>query len=202
MRVAVLAALVLGLAGESGQAAVSWRTAVDRPAGYTVSVPRSWQVVPRSTAELDRLIARLRAEKRTALANQLAQIAAVRRATGTTFRFQAFMWPAPSGAVVPDVTVKTDPLRAGTTAAALPQIARQVAKVLASTSGATASTPVTRSLPAGRAMQVTGTTRITKTTRSRFSLYLLIRGRRLYTLAFRGPASPLELRIAERFRLL
>lgn len=188
--------LVAGAAGADG----TWRTVTNTGSGFSIGVPARWQVVPRSTPELNAAIVRLRAAKQAALANQLAQIAAVRRATRTTFGFQAFAWPPPKGAVVPDVTVKVDRLSARTTEAVLPSLARQIAKALAGTAGATASAPVATRLPAGRAMRVTGTTRISKTLGSRYALYLLIHGRRLYSLTFRGPATASETRTLESFR--
>ena len=184
----------------SAAAAVSWRTVADPGAGYSIAVPTAWQVVPRSTPRLNALIARLRDDERAALANQYAQIAATRRATHTVYRFQAFAWPPPQGRVVPDVTVKTDPLTAGTTQAALPYIARQIAKALSGSATATASTPVRRTLPAGPAVVVTGMTSVTKVVRSRYAIYLLIHGRKLYSVSFRGPKTAVEDRIIASFR--
>lgn len=201
MRVAAAVAAVLSVAAGSAAAADGWRTAPDRAGGYSIAVPATWQVVPRSTAELDAHVARLRAQKRMALAYQFAQIAAVRRATHTAFRFQAFSWPAPRGQVVPDVTVKIDPLSPGATPAALPRIAGQIAKTLAAAPTATATSPVGVRLPAGAAQRITGTTQISKTVRSRFALYLLIHGRRLYSVTFRGPATSVEREIVRRFRV-
>ena len=51
-------------------------------------------------------------------------------------------------------------------------------------------------------MLVTGTMRLSEKLRSRYSLYLLISGRRLYSLSFRGPATPSESRIAKSFRFV
>lgn len=195
----LLASLVV--AGAAG-AAAPWQTIADKSMGFSVGVPGSWQVVPRSSPQLDAVVVRLRREKRLSLANQFAQVAAVRRTTHTTFSFQAFAWPPPKGAVVPDVTLKTDRLSSGTTGASLPYLARQIAKAIAGTSGATASTPSARKLPAGQAMTITGTTRLSKRLRSRFALYLLVHRRRLYSLSFRGPETPFENRIASSFRFL
>jgi len=200
IRGAAATVAVLLLAAGSAGAAESWRAVADPGAGYSISVPMAWQVVPRSTPELNALIARLRKEKRAQLANQYAQIAATRRVTSTVYRFQAFAWPAPKGPVVPDVTVKTDPLTAGTTQAALPFIARQVAEALAASATATAAAPVRRTLPAGPAFLVTGTTRVTKVLRSRYAVYLLIHGRRLYSISFRGPKTAVEGQIIRSVR--
>ena len=182
--------------------AAGWHGTADRAGGYAIAVPSTWQVVPRSTPALDALVKRLRDDKRTALAYQYAQIAAVRKATHVVYPFQAFAWPAPGGRVVPDVTVKIDPLAAGATPAALPRIARQIAKTLDAAPSATAAPPVPRTLPAGAAQHVSGSTQVSKSVRSRFSLYLLIRGRKLYSITFRGPATAAEAGILQRFRFV
>jgi hypothetical protein len=193
-------AVVCVTAGNASAGAAPWRTLVDPAGGFSIAVPVSWQVVPRSTPELNALIARLAKTKRTALANQLRAIAAVRRVTHTVYRFQAFSWPPPKGAVVPDVTVKADPLTAGTTSTALPRIAQAIAKAISRSPTATVSAPVRRTLPAGQAFEVTGTTKVSKTLRSRYAIYLLIHGNRLYSISFRGPATTVESRIVNRFR--
>ena len=187
------------VAAGSAAAQEPWRTFGGPAAGFSIAVPRSWQAVPRSTLELNALVTRLRREKRIALANQFTEVAAARRTTQAVYRFQAFAWPAPKGVVVPDVTVKTDPLTAGATPAALFPIARQIVKTLAGSTSATASPPLRRALPAGQAVSVTGTTRLSKSLHSRFAIYLLIHRGKLYTITFRGPATAVESRIVESF---
>jgi hypothetical protein len=196
----VAAAVVASTLAAGASAGGAWRTVADPGGGYSLAVPRAWQVVPRETPQLTALVARLRRTKQTALANQFAEVAAARRLTHPLYRFQAFAWPPPKGAVVPDVTVKTDPLSAGTTAAALPAIAREIVKALSGTKGATASAPVRSTLPAGTAVSVTGTTQISKSVRSRYAIYLLIHAKTLYSISFRGPATAAERGIVERFR--
>ena len=198
----LVAALLLGLAVAAGSAGAAdpWRTVADRADGFSIAVPAAWQVVPHSTPRLSALVVRLRKAKRPALANQFAEIAATRRATHTVYPFQSFAWPAPKGPIVPDVTVKTDRLGVGTTSAALPLLARQIAKALAASKNATASAPVLRQLPAGRAYEVSGTTQLSKSLRNRYVVYLLIHGRTLYSVSFRGPATAVETRIVESFR--
>jgi hypothetical protein len=196
----VAALCLTGSAGAATGAATPWRTVAVPADGFSIAVPAAWQVVPRSTQRLNALIARLRKGRRTALELQFAEIAAARRATHTVYRFQAFVWPPPKGAVVPDVTVKLDPLRAGTTRDALPLIARQIVKALSRSAGATAAAPVARALPAGHAFEVTGTTRLSKSLRSRYAIYLLIHGGKLYSISFRGPATAVEGQVIQRFR--
>jgi hypothetical protein len=202
IRAAVAVAIVGCVAGSAAAEPGTWRTVAVPTDGFTVAVPASWQVVPRSTPRLEALIADLRKRKRTTLALQLAQIAAARRATDTVYRFQAIAWPPPAGAIVPDVTVKTDALAPDATAAALPAIAKRVAQALSRAAGATAAPPVARRLPAGRAYAVVGTTRITKSLRSRYAIYLLVHARTLYSVAFRGPETRVEGEILRRFRFV
>ena len=200
MRRLLAVVLAIGVATGTASAAGSWRTVVDHKEGFAITVPSTWQVVPGPTTALTDLIAALDKKRQTALANQFREIAAVRRATRVVYAFQAFAWPAPKGPVVPDVTVRTSRLKAGTTQSALARIARQVSKSLAASPNATAAAPVRRILPAGRAYEVTGTTRVTKTARSRYAIYLLIHAGTLYLVSFRGPAAATETGIANRFR--
>ena len=202
-RLAVTVLAVACLMSGTASAAGSWRTVDDAAAGFSIAVPGTWRLVPRSTPALARLVHRLATEKRTALATQYAEILAARRVPNrAVFRFQAFAWPAPKGAVVPDVTVTIDPLRRGTRPSSLPLIARQIAKALSGSKAATVATTVRRVLPGGTAFVVTGTTRLSRTTRSHYAVYLLIHGRRLYSISFRGPATAAETRIVESLRFI
>ena len=81
----------------------------------------------------------------------------------------------------------------------LPGIAQQIVKALKRSRTTTVSAPVHRSLPAGQAIEVSGTTRISPSVRSRYAIYLLIHGLRLYSLSFRGPATSVESRITRGF---
>lgn len=201
MRAAVLlAALTVAHGG-------GWRTYSDAAAGFSLAVPGSWRVVPRADAALAALERRLQQRKQLALANELAVVAAERRRVKTTFAFQALQWPAPAGPTVPDVAVRTEPLTAHTTAAALPTIARQYAKALAGAKGATLQPLAQVRLPAGRAARITGSTPLGRAKlRSGFVVYLLVHGPRLYSIAFRGSAAqtvseaPLFARVAATLR--
>lgn len=198
----VLLALLLtaGLAAGSARAA-SWLTLSDPATGFSIAIPQGWKVVPRSTPALTALVARLSRRKETALASEYAEAAALRRTTHTVYRVQAFAWPAPVGDVVPDVTVKVDPLRRGTTPAALPLIARAIETALSKAKKTVVSKPVSRRLPAGPTVEITGSTQLSKHLQSRFAVYLLVHGGRLYSISFRGtPSAALEARILERFR--
>lgn len=198
---AIVAAAVVLVPAADGAA---WQTHRDAAGGYTIAVPAGWQVVPRSTAKVSALAAHLHALHQDALANQFAEIAAARRTQPAVYRFQAFQWPAPKGAVDPDVTVKVDGVSA---TARLPAIARQFERALGAPRGATIETPRRVQLPAGPAVRLAGTTRLGKSLHSAYVVYLLLRHTKLYSLAFRSASSqssaatPLFEKIAARFRL-
>lgn len=204
MRRATLVALALAAVLASAAVAAGWRTYRDTAGGYSIAVPAGWQVVPRATADVRKLAKQLQARHETALATQLDEIAASRRTQPAVYRFQALQWPAPKGATVPDVTVKVDSV--GRTAR-LSVIAAELEKALASPRGATVEPARTVQLPAGTAIRISGTTRLGKKLHAAYLMYLFLRPRRLYTVAFRCLAvqeraeAPLFGRIAARFRL-
>lgn len=202
MRRTVLTALVVaGAAAGGAHAAVPWRTLSDSGGGFSIALPAGWQVVPRSTPALHALVSQLSRRRQTALASEYAEVAALRRTTHTVYRVQAFAWPAPAGDIVPDVTVKVDTLRRGTTPTALPLIARAVEQALSRAKKTTVSKPVGRRIPAGPTVEIAGTTRLSKTLRSRYAVYLLVHGGRLYSISFRGtPPDAVEARILASFR--
>jgi hypothetical protein len=208
------AAVVLALAAALAPAAHAgsgdaWRVVRDPAAGFSIAVPAGWRVVPRSTPALKALVVRLRGRKQVALSNQLTAILAARRnAPSGGFRFQAFAWPPPDGQIVPDVSVKVDAAAPKATARDLPVLAKQIERALGSARGTTVEHPVAERLPAGHGIRLAGTVRLGKTSRrSGFTLHLLLRGRRLYSLSFRGPAATtprlaeLQRTIAQRFRI-
>lgn len=203
MRRAVLVALVLSAALASTAVAGSWRTYHDAAGGFSIAVPSGWQVVPHSTADVRKLAKRMQAEHRTTLAVQLEEIAASRRTQPAVYRFQALQWPAPKGATIPDVTVKVDTVAR---AAHLSVIAAQFERALGKPRGATVEPPRAVKLPTGPAVRIAGTTRLGAKLHAAYVVYLVLRPRRLYSVAFRCLAvqeraeAPLFARIAARFR--
>lgn len=194
-------AVALLLVAGSAHAATHWRTLSDPADGFSIAVPAGWRTVPRSTPALEALVRQLSRRKETALASEYAEVAALRRTTHTVYRVQAFAWPAPAGEIVPDVTVKVDPLKRGTTAKALPLIARAMVRALSQAKATTVSKPVSRRLAAGPTIEIDGSTRLSKKLQSRYAVYLLVHGGRLYSISFRGttPAS-VAARILASFR--
>ena len=204
--VAILAALGVAAVGAASPstAADGWRT-YRTSASCSVSVPAAWRLVPSSTAALKALASAAQSRHETQLANEYEVVLAERKAQ-PAFVFQAFQWPPPSGPIVPDVSVKIDPVSKATTVADLPAIAKSYAQALAKAPKVKVDPPVRLQLPAGTAMRLAGSTPLGKTgsARSAFTVYLLLRAKQLYSLSFRfAPASatdesPLFARIAAR----
>jgi len=191
--VVLAAALVLAAAADGA----AWQTHRDAVGGYSIAVPAGWQVVPHSTAQVRALATRLRAAHQDALASQFAAIAAARRTQPAVYRFQAFQWPAPKGPVDPDVTVKIDGVAR---TARLSRIATEFERALSAPRGATVEPARTVRLPAANAVRIAGTTKLGKSLRSAYVVYLLLRSTKLYSLAFRSvsPQSAAETRLFTR----
>ena len=203
MRRAALVALVLSAVLASAAIAAGWRTYRDAEDGFSIAVPAGWQVVPHATADVRALARRLQAEHRTALANQLEEIATSRKTQPAVYRFQALQWPAPKGATIPDVTVRVDTVAR---AARLSVIAAQFEQALGKPRGATVEPPAAVKLPAGAAVRIAGTTRLGPKLHAAYVVYLILRPGRLYSVAFRclevqeRAEAPLFTRIASRFQ--
>jgi hypothetical protein len=180
-----LVVVVAALAVAAPAQGAGWRTHRDGADGFRVSVPRSWRVVPPSTTAVKALADAARKRKQAALETEYAVVVAERRSE-PRFAFQAFQWPSPSGSVVPDVTVKVDPVAPATTAKNLPAIAASYVKALAKSKSVHVDAPVSLRLPAGAAVRISGSAPLGKTGgRAAFQVYLLVAPRRLYSLAFR-----------------
>ena len=93
----VAAAAALALAAAAPAANVPSTTYVDKAGGYAITIPRTWQLVPRTVPQIDALIARLKKKQSTAdLASFYAQLIATpqQRQQLGAYVFQAFDWPA------------------------------------------------------------------------------------------------------------
>jgi hypothetical protein len=201
-------AVCAGVVAPSAAAGTSWRTVSDGADGFSIAVPASWQLVPRSTKGVKARVAQLQRQKRMPLATQYAVLAAGRKGASSPFRFQAFAWPAPPGPIVPDVSVKLDTVAKGAT---LKSVAAGFRRALAKPRGARVAAPRRVVLPAGRAVELEGSIALTrknaKPLHSAYTVYLLLRGKRLYSISFRYAAAqttaeaPLFRQIADTFRL-
>lgn len=182
---------------------------VDKSGGYRLTIPRTWQVIPPSVAAVKQTIARLKKQKKTALAavySDLISTAAGRKEL-TTFRFRAFRWPELPSPVPTDVTLTIQPLAKKYKAADLPAIGASFATSLASP-GAKIAQPQLLKLPAGPAVLITGTVPLPKGfqgAKTGFTLILMLRPERLYMLSFRidsraAPDAKVFTSIASLFR--
>jgi hypothetical protein len=162
---------------------------VDKAAGYRITVPETWQVVPPSVAGVKQTIARLKKQKKAQLAefyDQMISTAAGRKEL-STFRFRAFKWPALPSPVPTDVSLTIQQIPQRFKAADLPDIGASFARSLASP-GAKIAGPQMLKLPAGRAALITGTVPLPKpyqTIKTGFTLVLLLKPGKLYMLSFR-----------------
>jgi hypothetical protein len=162
---------------------------VDRSAGYRITVPRTWQVVPPSVAAVKQTSARLKKQKKTELASvydQMVSTAAARNEL-SSFRFRAFKWPALPSPVPTDVTLTIQQIPQRFKAADLPEIGASFARNLASPGAKIADSQMVK-LPAGRAALITGTVPLPKpyqSVKTGFTLVLLLKPGRLYMLSFR-----------------
>jgi hypothetical protein len=188
---AVLALVALVAAAPAAAAAkkLPSTTYVDKSAGYRITIPTKWQVVPPSVAAVKAKVTQLKKQKKTDLAAAYSDYVgtASARAELTQFRFRAFMWPALPSPVPTDVSVRIQPVAKTYKAADLPRIAAVFRKELVSP-GATVSKTQLLDLPAGRAAMLTGTVPLGKAfggARTGFTLILILRPGRLYLLSFR-----------------
>jgi hypothetical protein len=162
---------------------------VDQGGGYRITVPKSWQVVPPSTALVKQIVTKLKKQKKTELAavySEMVATAAARKQL-TSFRFRAFRWPLAPSPVPTDVTLTIQPIPAKYKQADLPQIGASFARNLR-TPGAKINAVQMLKLPAGSAALITGTVPLPKEyggIATGFSLILLLRPKRLYLLSFR-----------------
>ena len=185
--VALLAASLL-VAG-SPAANLPSTTYVDKRGGYRITIPTKWQVVPPSPTAVKAIVAKLKRQKKTALANAygIYTSTAAGRAELKQFTFRAFMWPALPSPVPTDVSVRIQQVSRRYKAVDLPSIAMTFRKQLVSP-GATVAQPQMVKLGAGRAALISGTVPLPKRyggAKTGFTLVLLLRPGRLYMLSFR-----------------
>jgi len=164
-------------------------TYVDKSAGYRITIPTKWQVVPPSVAAVKAKVAQLKKQKKTQLATAYSDYISTKsaRAELAQFRFRAFMWPALPSPVPTDVSLRIQPVAKTYTAADLPAIAAVFRKQLASPGAPVAKTQMLK-LPSGRAALLTGTVPLDKSfggAKTGFTLILMLRQGRLYMLSFR-----------------
>src|SRR4051812_49830858 len=85
------------LSASAGAANVAGTTYVDKGGGYSITIPKNWQLVPRTVPKVKALAAKLKKKKTTAdLATFYTQLISTvqGRRDLSAYRFQAFDWPA------------------------------------------------------------------------------------------------------------
>ena len=195
MRIALVSVLLFALTGSlltAGAATPKTLPStiyVDKSAGYRITVPRVWQVVPPSVPAVKQAITKLKQQKKTQLAavySAMIGTAAARKEL-ESFRFRAFKWPALPSPVPTDVTVTIQNVSRNYKAADLPEIGQVFANNLRQP-GAKVNAPQMLKLPAGPAALITGTVPLGQPyggVSTGFTLVLLLKPGKLYMLSFR-----------------
>lgn len=206
------AAFVFAIVAVSGSSAanVKGTTWVDKPGGYAITIPKTWQLIPRTTAQIDTLVAALDKKKQTALAAFYKTIIATQAGKSglKAYRFQAFAWPDSETQPVPvQVSLGLVKTKTPVTTKGLPAVADVFANQLASNKGAKITVPKIVTLPAGKAEFIEGTIPIGSGIDNGLELYLIPHGKTVYELAFQIEASQLKTAtlftsIARQFRFL
>ncbi len=213
-RIAALGVIVVVvaavLASSSAATNVAGTTYVDKPGGYSITIPKTWQLIPRSVAQTKTLITTLKKQKKTALAKFYSTIiaSAAGRSGLTAYRFQAFDWPGSETQPIPvQVSLGVVSGKKTYTAASLPGIGAVFANELSSTKGSKITVPKTVTLPSGKAEFIEGTIPIGSGIENGLELYLIPHGKTVYELAFQIEASQLKTAtlftaIAKEFKIL
>ena len=131
--------LALGLAAAGNGANVPSTTYADKAGGYTITIPKNWELVPRTVAGVKALAAKLKKKKSTAdLGNYYLTLIATpeQRQELSLYRFQAFDWPASLSQPVPvEVSVGAVLDKSVITAKRLPSIGAVYANSFKSNQG-------------------------------------------------------------------
>ncbi len=192
---AVAAACAAALSGAAAATNVPGTTYLDQPAGFALTIPKTWQLVPRSVAQVKQLATKLEKKSSTAnLGQAYASIVATAagRSQVTSFTFQAFEWPFVVGST-PILTeayllvVKT-PKAYGKSD--LKAIGDQFANALSANKGSKIVVPKEITLPAGPAEYIIGTIPSGDVTTG-IEWYLIPHGKAVYELGFQIDASEL-----------
>jgi hypothetical protein len=179
----------------AGAKNVPGTTYVDQAKGYAITIPKTWQLIPRTQASVKALIAKLRKKKQTALADfyqTILQSQAGRNGI-KSYRFQAFDWPGSLNQPVPvQVSLGITTSKKGITPKDLPSIGALFANAFASNQGAKVTVPRTVTLPVGKAELIEAAIPIGGGVTNGAELYLIPHGKTLYELSFQIEASQLK----------
>lgn len=196
LRVSVVACLLgVGAApcGASLEANQPSTTYLDKPAGFSITIPKTWELIPRSVASVESLIKQLDAKKQTELAKVYTAIidSTAGRAELQTFVFQAFLYP-PISPIQTQVNLGIVRTTTVYSSRDLMSVGETFAKEFSSTKGAKISKPKVVKLPAGPAAFIEGTEPAGGGLRSGIELYIIPHGKLLYELAFQTDARALS----------
>jgi hypothetical protein len=187
--------LALAVAAAAGAANIAGTTYVDKGGGYSITIPKTWQLVPRSVAQVNALVAKLEKKASTAeLAAFYKQLTASPEAKKqlSVYRFQAFAWPDSEAEPVPiEVSVGIVTGKKAYTAKDLTAAGAVFANAFSSSKGSKVTVPKTVKLPVGTAELIVAEIPLGQGVENGVELYLIPRGKLLYELAFQIDASGL-----------
>jgi hypothetical protein len=181
-------ALAVAAAPAAGAVNVPGTTILDKTYGYAITLPKTWQLVPRTPAALRSLIAALEARKSAeyhALAGTYRAIlgspSGVRGLSA--YRLQAFAWPPDTATpLLTEVSLGIVTTSTVYGRAALAAAGTQYADALASNAGTRILEAKELELPAGRAELIEARVPAGGGLATGVELYLIPHGKRLYEL--------------------
>jgi hypothetical protein len=187
--------LALVLAGAGKTANVAGTTYADKAGGYSITIPKNWELVPRTVAKVKALAATLAKKKSTADLGSyyLTLVASPElRQQLSVYRFQAFDWPASLSLPVPtEVSVGTVVDKKVITTQELPAVGAVWANSFKSNQGAKVAGPKIVKLPVGVAALIEAVIPNGGGVSTGVDLFLIPRGKVLYLLSFQIEASEL-----------
>jgi hypothetical protein len=185
--------LALILAGVGNAADLPSTTYADKAGGYTITIPKTWELVPRTVPLVKALAAKLKKTKSTvALGNYYLTLIATpqQQQELSIYRFQAFDWPASLNEPIPtEVSVGAVVDKSTITAKRLPSIGAVYANSLKATKGTKVLGPKTVQLPVGLAELIEAVVPNGNGVSTGIDLLLIPRGKILYLLSFKIEAS-------------
>jgi hypothetical protein len=173
-------------ASASATPSAKWKTYNIPSVGVRLSIPATWRTIPRSVPAVRALIARLRRQGQYSLAARYASyIDPSIRKQITDLAFDAFRWPAEPSLISTDVNLKTG----ASDGKSAEFITLELAGLLRKHGHGTIDPPRFVQLRAGRAGIIHGIAELDPTyhgARSDSTIYIFVRGARLYALNFRA----------------
>jgi hypothetical protein len=193
VRAGVAGALASALAAAVAAGATAAKPApsniwIVKSQGFAITLPKTWQAIPPTVADVKTLIARYKKSKSTAdLATYYGKIIGTK--AGLTdmkaYKFQAFDWPISEESPVPvDVRVGVVKVSKPVTAAALPDAAAVFERSFMSNKGARGTKPKVVTLPSGKAATFEVMFPIGGGFSQGIQMYLIPHGKRVYELLF------------------